>query len=145
MSWIKSPFFRSVKFRMTLVYSVLLTMAFLTVSVVFFIYSRCELYTLLDKDISAVVERLSYEYLTGRELPAGYAALKRKESKKVTVLVREKLLADFQTELAFENVENNALMLLGRSAGVFKIVEFYPGRELNFTLVSSSSMKSFWA
>jgi len=113
MPWIKLPFFKSVKLRIATVYAGLLTLSFATVFVVVFFYSKLELYTLMDRDLAGTVSRLGYEYMTGKALPVDYTACDRKDFKRLGVRL-QKIMPGFQLYLAFEGVQSDSKLALGK-------------------------------
>ena len=128
MSLIKANFFRSVKFKIAAVYATLLTISFLAVLIVFWLYCRMEFTTLMDQDMAGDVERLSFEYLTGKKLPEGYSFLKRKDIKSVVRDLRAGELPHFVGDIVFENDGNNGLILLGSNNGKLAMVKKMPGK-----------------
>ncbi len=120
MSWIKPPFFKSVKLRIATVYAGLLTVSFAVVFTVVLVYSKMELYTLMDRELSGTVSRLGYEYLTGKILPEDYGTAERKMFKYLSTQAAQQQ-PDFQTYLAFEQMENGSKLLLGTIGEQLKI------------------------
>jgi len=128
MRWIKAPFLRSVKFKIAAVYAALLTMSFLVLCVVFAIYSRVEIYTLVDRDLGNSVERLSYEYITGGVLPSEYGAVDSKRARYVGNLVRRDLNQDFRCEIVFENLNTKSFILIGQCGNELMKLQLQPGK-----------------
>ncbi|MBE6380118.1 MAG: HAMP domain-containing histidine kinase [Lentisphaerae bacterium] len=130
MSWIKSPFFRSVKFRIAAVYASLLTVAVIVLFTAFFIYCKQEIYTLMDRDLADNVDRLSYEYLTGSGLPEGFVPVKNKRSRKIAVQARQEIGKDFKTLMTFENEKAQKILVLGTLKDQLKLVLSSPGKSI---------------